>query len=224
MGNKAMLLLVGGCAVGDVAPPHLSDVSRVLYLNDCLPVGCIIDPGTDDARTNHSSIVTQRVRIDAFSWGASEWYQLTSCVQRMYAPFDLVITDVDPGEAPHFELVVGGLPASVGLGPSAGGAAVRECPNALEDNNVGFVFAQRTPDVETMCWAAAQEAGHMFGLDHELDPEDPMSWVGDATKPGFQDQESACGEYSERWCDCDRQTQNSYQTLLATLGPAKLLY
>jgi len=225
MGIRSLATLVfGGCAVGEVPPPHLADVSRLLYVNGCMPGGCLIEPGNDDARTNHSSIATRPVTLSPFSWGADEWYQLTSCIERMYAPFDLVITTVDPGDSPHFELVVGGLPADLGLGASAGGVAEAECPNELEDNNIAFVFAQRTDDVDMMCWAAAQEVGHMFGLDHELEVDDPMTWLGVAPKHGFQNIEAPCGEYSPRWCDCNRQTQNSYRMLLETLGPAPELY
>jgi hypothetical protein len=74
MGNRAaiVLLVISGCAVGEVGPPRLADVSRVLYLNDCMPGGCLMEPGDDDARTNHSSIVARPTTIAAFSWGPED--------------------------------------------------------------------------------------------------------------------------------------------------------
>lgn len=226
MGQRAAiaLLVLSGCAVAEVGPPPRADISRMLYLNDCMPSGCLLVPGNDNARLGRSSIVPAPTKLEAFSWGPTEWRELVSCVQRAYAPFDLVVTDEDPGDMPHFELVIGGSPSDLKLGPNAGGVAPAQCPNQLEDEDVAFVFASRSSDVDELCWVAAQESGHMFGLDHERDDEDPMAWTGPAAKPGFQDREVACGEYGPRWCNCDRASQNSYAMLMDTLGPAVVLY
>ncbi len=224
MGRVAIALVVlSGCAVAEVGPPPRADISRMLYLNDCMG-GCLLVPGNDNAPRGRSSIVSEPTRVDAFSWGSTKWRELVSCVQRAYAPFDLVVTDQDPGDMPYFELVIGGSPLELGLPATAGGVAPMQCPGQIEDEDVAFVFASVSSDVDQLCWAAAQESGHMFGLDHELDDLDPMAWTGPVAKPGFQDREASCGEYQARWCNCDRATQNSYAMLMDTLGPAVILY
>ena len=53
--------------------------------------------------------------VSAWSYGDADWQGLMTCVRDIYAPFDVTITDVDPGAVPHIESVVGGRPGQVGL-------------------------------------------------------------------------------------------------------------
>ena len=218
---RLALLALGGCAIAEVPPPAPTTLpsARVIYLDDCLPDGCTVSPGDDDSRTAHSSIVDRPSHLPGFAWGPERWHELVACVQSAYSPFDIVITSVDPGEAPHFEVIVGGSPMDIGL-RNGGGAAPLVCPNQLHDNAISFVFAAQGPDLDLLCWAAVQETGHLLGLDHELDRYDAMTWLSPPThKAGFQDDDAQCGEFdAPRWCSCDRPSQNSYRFLMATLG------
>jgi len=217
------IVLVGclvGCAEAVAGLPAPADFSHVLYLNACEPDGCMMLPGADDARASRSSLVTRSSYLPAFGWGSGTWGSLVECVRSAYAPFDLEVTDVDPGSQPHLEIVVAGTSANLGFAPNVGGVAPGECPGDVVDNSVGFAFSANSSDAASLCWTVAQESGHLLGLDHELDPLDPMAWIGPSIKPGFQDHDAACGEYAARSCVCDRPSQNSFALLRATLGPS----
>jgi hypothetical protein len=47
----------------------LTNVSHILYLNDCQPGGCTVNPGADDSRTNRSSIMENQRLLSPFSCG-----------------------------------------------------------------------------------------------------------------------------------------------------------
>src|SRR5262249_52971328 len=86
-----------------------------------------------------------------------------------------------------------------------------------------FTFTDVLPDdAQTVCEVMAQEIAHSFGLDHEMLPSDPMTYLdydGDRT---FKDEMASCGEYSDRMCGINgtmcRQRQNSVALLKQRLG------
>src|SRR5690606_35299898 len=98
-------------------------VSRTLYLNPCLPGGCTLSPGSDDSRTDKSSIASEPTTLTAWPHGQTAWNNLVQCVKDMYAPFDIDVTDVDPGTANHFEVMVAGTPQAFGFPNGVGGVA-----------------------------------------------------------------------------------------------------
>lgn len=201
-----------------------TSVSHLIYLNSCMPNGCDVYPGDDNSLTQHSSIPQQQAHLAAWGWGQTNWNTLVQCVKDMYAPFDVQVTDQDPGAGVnHFELMVGGNSTDVGV-PGAGGVApFVPCDGQLQDNVITFVFAAETQNLDYLCWAAAQETSHAFGLDHELNAKDPMTYLSPPVKkPGFQDDNANCGENQPRQCYCGGQTQNSFQYLMDTMGPAHL--
>ena len=203
---------------------HFTQVSRLIYMNNCLPNGCDVFPGEDDSLTQHSSIPQSNAHLAAWGYGQDSWNQLVQCVKDMYAPFDVQVTDVDPGAGtPHFELMVAGNSSDIGV-PGAGGVApFVPCDGDLQDNVITFVFASETNNPDYLCWAAAQETSHAFGLDHELNAKDPMTYLSPPIKkPGFQNEDDKCGENQPRTCYCGGTTQNSYQYLMDTMGPAHL--
>jgi uncharacterized protein (TIGR03382 family) len=206
-----------------MAHAAFTSVSHVVYLNSCLPDGCNVSPGFDDSRTDHSSIPQSPAHLAGYPWGQASWTNLVQCVRDMYAPFDVQITDQDPGDAPHFELMVGGNSTDIGV-PGAGGVApFVPCGGQLEDNVISFVFAAETQNLDYLCWAAAQETSHVFGLDHELLAADPMTYLSPPIKkPGFQNEAASCGEDQPRTCWCGNDKQNSAQYLMDTFGPSHL--
>jgi hypothetical protein len=209
--------------------PHRSEsvpftpVSRVLYLNNCLPDGCAVRPGHDDSRGNFSSIPLNLAVLDAWSYGDAYWERLVTCVKETFAPFDIEITTTDPGTVSHFEVMVGGLPAQLTSGlEGAGGVAPFLSCGAQQDNVISFVFSGVIDDLEFLCGAVAQEAGHVWGLDHSLDALDPMTYLDLGSRKIFQDTDAPCGEDTPRACFCGGATQNSTQYLFDTFGPATL--
>jgi uncharacterized protein (TIGR03382 family) len=203
---------------------QFAQVSHLIYMNNCLPNGCTVYPGSDDSLTQRSSIPQSQSHLAAWAWGQSNWTQLVQCVTNMYSPFDIQITDVDPGPSvPHFELMVGGNSTDVGIQGAGGVAPFIPCDGQLQDNVISFVFAAETQDLDYLCWAASQETSHVFGLDHEMNANDPMTYLSPPVKkPGFQNQATPCGEYQDRTCWCGNPTQNSAQYLMDTFGPANL--
>ena len=190
--------------------------TTTIYLNRN---GGTYTPGPDDARTNTSSVVSATTTVPAFTCGTAAWSEVVSCVAGLFSPFDVQVTDLDPLAAPHVELVVGGLPAEVGLPSGVAGVAPFSC--AVIPNAVGFVFSEQVgcASAKELCWVAAQQAGSTFGLDHAYLCQDPMTYLSGCGDKSFQDTAAPCGEFSARTCTCGGTTQNSYQTLRTVLGP-----
>lgn len=206
--------------------PHgstaFTGVSHVLYLNDCAG-GCTIRPGQDDSRTDTSSIAETQVTLGQFSYGKPYWDQLVQCVRDTYSPFDVQIVTEDPGTAPHFEVMIGGRATQLNsqLQGAGGVAPFIDCATT-ENNIISFVFSDEVNDLEFLCGAVAQESSHVWGLDHELDAKDPMTYLDLGSLKVFQDNAAKCGEDTPRECFCGGPTQNSKQFLLDTFGPAHL--
>jgi MYXO-CTERM domain-containing protein len=201
----------------------LTQVSHVLYLNDCLPNGCTVNPGADDSRSDRSSIAESQRHLDAWSYGDQKWNALVACVKETYAPFDVQITTEDPGTAEHFEVMIGGRATQLNdqLQGAGGVAPFIDCSTS-ENNVISFVFADEVSDLEFLCGAVAQEATHVWGLDHELDAKDPMTYLDLGSLKRFQDSDAQCGEDTARECNCGGPTQNSVQFLNNTFGPGVL--
>jgi hypothetical protein len=219
-----LALPLANCATAEYVLDKPADISHLIFIDGCQPDGCVMYPGDDDARTGRSSILTQPARVGPFTLGDARWQELVDCVTRIYSAFDVQVTLHDPGrDAPHFSLIVGGDPSDLGLSAYAGGAAPVVCPETVRDNGVAFAFSAREPDAAHLCWAAVQELGHVFGLDHEIDPYDPMSWIGEAKdKQAFDDRDASCGEFDARECTCSgRDTQNSLRLLTTVLGAGR---
>ncbi|HTJ45576.1 MAG TPA: hypothetical protein VL463_25905 [Kofleriaceae bacterium] len=216
-------LAVAGIAHAEARAPRPRDATRadasfahVIYMNRCAG-GCAITPGDDDARIDHSTVPTQTSILPAYPWGDLSWNQLVACVRDTYAPFAIEITDVDPGTAPHFELMVGGNDTDVQIDGALGVAPFIPC-GGIFDNVITFVFAAETSDVDVLCWAAAQETSHVLGLDHELDADDPMTYLYPPYSKRFQNHDAACGEDLPRECACGGETQNTVHYLASLLG------
>jgi uncharacterized protein (TIGR03382 family) len=79
--------------------------------------------------------------------------------------------------------------------------------------------------VLNVCWTAAQESAHAFGLDHEFEftngrsaCNDPMTYRMDCGgQKFFRNLSAKCGEEDERECRCTT-TQNSHRTLVQLFG------
>lgn len=208
------------------APRAFTKVSRTLYLNPCLPDGCTLLPGGDDSREDRTSIATQQTSLSPWPHGETAWNDLVACVREMYAPFDIDVTDTDPGTDDHFEVMVAGTPQAFGFPSGVGGVApFIACDGQIPNNVISFVFAAAISNQDFLCWAAAQESAHVWGLDHELNALDPMTYLAPPIKkPGFQNEASPCGEQEgqPRPCECGGTKQNSYQYLMDTFGPKNL--
>jgi len=86
------------------------------------------------------------------------------------------------------------------------------------------VFGSTTSDLEYLCGAVAQEASHVWGLDHELNKDDPMTYLDLGSLKRFQNASAQChdAQLNPSQCQCGGSTQNSYQYLLQTFGASNL--
>lgn len=197
-------------------------ISHTLYLNDCQPTGCMVRPGFDDSRSDASSIADDLSYLPPYPHGAAHWDELVACVRETFAPFDIDVVTNDPGQASHFEVMVAGSLGDLisGQVPAAGGVAPFVGCNGSDDNVISFVFPEQSAAIPYLCAAVAQEAGHVWGLDHALDARDPMTYLELGSPKRFQNSEPPCGEATPRECYCGSETQNSFTYLRGLFGLA----
>ncbi len=198
--------------------PH-APTSRLVYMHRCPAAGCNVSYGDDDSRTNTSSISEGSSTLTGFRQSEEVWDRLMACVRATYAPFNIGITDVDPGTSmPHYEHMVGGRPSELRSDiPNAGGVAPFSCQEI--PNAISYTFDVYGPDSDSLCWTASQEIAHAFGLEHELDNRDPMTYLTGPLPKRFQATNAQCGESAPRTCECTgTTTQNSYMHILAMFG------
>jgi MYXO-CTERM domain-containing protein len=233
----ASLFVIAGMGAVDAAPkpmvkwlptakpriqgaPIAAASSRILFVHRCPEgVGCPVFAGSvDDSRANISQILAGNTTIGAFTRGDEVWANVMACVRETYAPYNVVVTDVDPGGESHFEVLVGGTSADFGPGgEGAGGLAPATCSEI--PNAISYVFDVWGNNADVICSVVAQESAHAFGLEHEMLPEDPMTYLPGPDKKRFRAEDAPCGEFEQRGCRCGGTTQNSYEHLVALFGP-----
>lgn len=205
-----------------VLPPSTArTASRVVYLNRD---GAVLWPGDEnDAPNQTSTIVTQPTSIAGWEIDDDTWAETLACVREIYAPFDVTITDDDPGDAPHMEAIFGGHPSDVGLPDNVAGVSPFTSDCGMIEDSIVFTFTEVMPDnARTMCEVMAQEIAHSYGLDHEMLASDPMTYLAYAGERTFQNVEAPCGENTNRPCGINgntcRKKQNSVALLTERLG------
>lgn len=209
---------------GAAVPPGTQHASsQIVYMHRCDEVaGCfVIGGGTNNSRTDQSTIADGQRTLGGFKQGDEVWAATMACVRETFAPFNITITDVDPGDVPHFENLVGGKASDVSDSPdlaNAGGVAPFACgeiPNAIV-----YTFDIYGPDAEHLCWTSAQEIAHAFGLEHQFLQKDPLTYLEGDLPKRFRDFAAPCGEYQqEDGCQCGGTSQNTYRRIVGMFGP-----
>jgi hypothetical protein len=203
------------------AAPRVAQ-SRTIYLNKD---GVTLLPGDNDARTNHSTLAQQPTAIAAWTPAPEVWADTVACMSELFARWDVTITDVDPGDVPHVEAVFGGTPSQLGLAGNTAGVAPFTTNCSIIENAMVITFTEILPENARMvCEIMAQEVAHAYGLDHEMLPPDPMTYLDYDGDRAFQDEDASCGEHAARPCGIGgtvcRATQNSVALLTERLGLA----
>ena len=197
--------------------------ARLIYLNDCKPDGCTVQPGFESSIDDTSSIIDQTISLSPFEHSDAVWNEVVACVRETFAPYDIDVVTEDPGNAPHWEDIVAGTPGEAGFDAQVGGVSPWDPIDcSIIDNSITYTFANAgSGNAVRLCWTVSQEVAHSFGLDHEYLREDPMTYLSGSSLPGgvkrFQDIDADCGEYEPRLCECTT-TQNSHQMLLGIFG------
>lgn len=167
------------------APPPQLVNSHILFLNNCRPNGCPIVRdlgGGDDSRTNHSQIAPNSGTLSALS-ASVNFDSIKSCMATALAPFNITVTDVDPGaNTQHFEIIIAGRPTEIGFDPNFEGvapylcSAPGQCDGTYIPNAITFAFANAYPDATLMCGVGLQESAHGWTLDHSTIASSPMTY------------------------------------------------
>lgn len=176
-----------------------------------------------------------------------EWNLVVKCMKEVYSPYMVNIVDSRPtGGLSYTMAVIAGVHSDIGEPNGVLGIAPLSNDCSPQDNVISFSFAndhQRNQRVYNICWTAAQETAHAFGLDHQFSfpggsvggpmlPQggegaagdglsacnDPMTYsVLCGGEKFFRNETSNCGEYETRPCRCGG-TQNSHAKLLDVFG------
>lgn len=217
-----------------------AQVSPTLYLERCKG-GCILRMGPNDARTNTTMLITSsQAELREFENGLgfpgaaadAEWNAIVQCMREVYSPYNVLVTDVRPTDGRGYhEAIIAGSPTDPGVGRPRDVLGLAPLANDCSaiDNVISLTFANQHPPsdrVRNICWTAAQESAHAFGLDHEYEfidggrsaCSDPMTYRNDCGGQKFFRNEAAkCGETAVRPCRCGS-AQNSHLKLVAVFG------
>ena len=185
--------------------------SRILYLNNCQAHagGCtIVNNGgnTDSTAVPDESGVPQgggTFVLSPFNGSAQEWSDIMACARDIFSPFDITITDVDPGTADHMEEMVAGLGSELNEGQGTLGIAPYYGNGQYIVDALSFTFANEpyyaqsseTHNVDEICATVGQEIAHTWGMDHELLASDPMTYESYSGRRQFANMAVQCGEY-----------------------------
>ncbi len=200
-------------------------ISPIIFMNRCKG-GCLVRASSrNDARTNETTIPQSpdgtMVTVPEFPWGDTVWDQFMTCIKEVYSPYAVTVTDVDPGMSTvHHEVIIAGVAADVGLNQGILGIAPVAGDCNPKNNNISYAFAGAYPPSEVLelCATAAQESAHSWGLDHEFDCTDPMTYLSNCGQKFFRNKVVACGEFSARDCNCGGPAQNSHTMITSVFG------
>jgi uncharacterized protein (TIGR03382 family) len=185
---------------GDVGPTGLAPYNTV-YLNPCLPSGCVITPGGSNSINDRWGISQTRT-LTSFPYGDEAWQQVVACVRDVMSPFNINVTTTNPGSANHWEIMIAGSPTDLGMSSGIGGVAPGGCTSTYHNNALVFAFAKVYGSggqcgercVNELCATAAQEIGHVWkSMDHVRVAADPMTYFGYSDRRYFQDTAAQCG-------------------------------
>jgi uncharacterized protein (TIGR03382 family) len=214
--------------------------SLYIYLNKN---GATLSPGgNNNSGTNVSTIVPSTRNFPAWNVSPADWAIVVTATQEMFAPFNVIVSDVAPPPGTrHIESLFGGtaadaLPAAQVPPPNQGvilGVSPFTTDCSIIEDSIVFTFAASAVQVgqsmREIAEIAAQEIAHSFGLDHVLNASDPMTYLPYNGNRSFKAGAVSCGEDQPRQCGlvlqgfpACRPNQDSVALLTERLGPGGL--
>lgn len=225
---------VPGVAVDPAAPaPANGTVSNIIFLNRCTGGCSVRQSNTNDSIANQTWLgggpENTTYHISAYQYDDAHWQQIVDCVKDVYSPYNVVVTDVDPGAStPHTTVYAAGSTTELMI--NAGGVGGPKTPFdtgcQAVDNNVAFAFLNDYPAnaVEYVCGVIAQESGHSFGMpDHVRDCRDPMSYsyygpCSSSKRGYFRNTQMKCGNFGDGVCICGGESVSTHSHLMEVFG------
>jgi hypothetical protein len=188
-------------------------------------VGGTYTAGDTDSTTNTSDLINQMTSIPAWTIAEPTWQAMRACVAQKFAPFNVALTELDPGTGAHAEVVftpAANVPVLQG-NPSIADIACQNRVTAKVNNPVAFVNITSLTDPNAVCAAVVLALGAALGLDTTTACPDAMT-LHDAQclTAGFSNTSLACdatafGMATGCYCSAGT-TQNSYQVMAAAVG------
>jgi len=212
-----------------------AQTAQVLYFNRCRGGCTVTKSAQDDVRTRATTIpggpIGAQFTLTEFRHGDAVWNQIMQCLREVYSPYNVMITDVPPAPGVAYnENIVAGSDGDINY--SAGGVSPVTGDCSPFSYVISYTFANDyNPDPLQLCYVAAQETGHAFGMaDHSYSFQsdnrsacsDPMSYRQDCLSKGqrfFRNEAAFCGEFSQKTCNCSG--MNSHLKLISALGPGQ---
>ena len=220
---------------------------NTIFLNRCAN-GCTVRVGTTDSRTDHSSLAGGTVQIQAFKGTDAQWQTIMDCAKDTFGVFNVNVTDVDPGSADHFEIMVAGYSSNLqnsSIGANTYGVSPFPCGASYIPDALVFDFANQFIDnptafgnnsvEEEICATAAQEIAHAWTLDHVIVSSDPMTYFQYTGRRYYTNGPAQCGSDcvngkgpfgqtcsgNSHACACSgQQTQDSVSLIQGLFGAA----
>jgi hypothetical protein len=216
------LLLLTACASKDLLA-DLPDAAIGRCPGDGYPIflnrdPVTIEPGPSDSVANTSTLVSEPVTTLGSQLSEAGWDASVACARELFAPFPVVITEVDPGNVEHLEIVVTHAPNELGFPGGVISVAPYSCGDP-QRRAITFAFSGEVNSPRLLCEQGfGFTAGIVAGLHHSFRCEDTLSQLAGCGDKSFLDEEVPCGIYSPEPCACGGDTQNTYQTMQAFYG------
>ena len=175
----------------------------------------------DDATQNASEAIDMARTLPAFSGDDVAWGDLTACIRAALAPFDVVVTETDPGATQHLELVFTDT-------YWAGAAVTHVFPSSCRaGHQIEFIFGDALSTPTRGCQVAMDGLAEMIA---QLGPsENCLDFTSPAMDCGvrsFVPADAACVDPETNLaapcrCDAAATTQNSFNALDVLFHPCQ---
>lgn len=211
----AVLAALAACGGAPEGPDAACEPS-ILYLNRA---GGMYDTAfADDSSRNLSTLLDGPRTLPPYPHDDIDWASLVDCIRTGLAPFPVMITETDPGDATHVELVF----TTSYWGGSPGTSVVVPGSCQAGRNEVGFVFGSALPSYARGCHVAVRGYAQMVArlsiaddctdfLNDDMDCS-AMRW--------FNDRDTTCVDAANQPIDCrcgGGMTQNSYNGMRSAI-------